>query len=47
MVGHTRVYGMQCTGTEFAILCQYNWCKCQSGYTKIGYNCYPDRNALI
>lgn len=47
MFGHQCVYGMQCTGTEFASLCQYGQCKCQSGYTSIGYNCYPGRNALI
>uniref|UniRef100_K1P7C4 EB domain-containing protein n=1 Tax=Magallana gigas TaxID=29159 RepID=K1P7C4_MAGGI len=43
MFGHPCLYGMQCTGTEFASLCQYGRCKCQSGYTSIGYNCYPGR----
>lgn len=47
MFGHPCLYGMQCTGTEFASLCQNSRCKCQSGYTSIGYNCYPGRNALI
>lgn len=47
MFGHSCLYGMQCTGTEFASLCQNGQCKCQSGYTLIGYNCYPGKNALI
>lgn len=40
MVDHSCSYSMQCTGTEFASVCNNRRCECQSGYILNGNNCY-------
>lgn len=39
-VSHSCLYDMQCTGTEFASVCNNRRCECQSGYILNGTNCY-------
>lgn len=42
-VGHTCEYDLQCTGTEFASVCDNGWCECHSGYIRNCSNCYPGK----
>lgn len=42
-VGHTCKNDMQCTGTEFASVCNNGWCECRSEYIWNGTNCYPGK----
>lgn len=39
-VGHSCSYSRQCTGTEFANVCNNRRCECQSGYILNYSNCY-------
>lgn len=40
-VGHSCLSDMQCTGTEFASVCNNRQCECQSRYILNGTKCYP------
>lgn len=47
-VGHSCLYNSQCTGTQFASVCDHYHCECQSGYTciLIDNNCYPCKQSV-
>ncbi|XP_052678267.1 prion-like-(Q/N-rich) domain-bearing protein 25 [Crassostrea angulata] len=42
-VGHYCSYQQQCTGTEFASVCNNRRCDCQTGYILIRNNCYQGK----
>lgn len=45
-VGHSCLYNWQCTGTQFASICDHYRCECQSGYMLIDNNCYPGKESV-
>lgn len=47
IVGHTCKNDMQCTGTEFASVCNNGRCGCQSRYIWNGTNCYPGKGNMF
>lgn len=46
-VGQTCKYDMQCTGTEYASVCNKGQCECQSEYIRNGTNCYPGKGIFF
>lgn len=46
IVGHSCLYNSQCTGTQFASVCDHYQCECQSGYILIDNNCYPGKQSV-
>lgn len=45
-VGHSCLYNLQCTGTQFASVCNNDRCECHSGYILIDNNCYPGKERV-
>lgn len=45
-VGHSCLFDLQCTGTEFANVCKNRECGCQSGYILISNTCYEGKELL-
>lgn len=46
IVGHSCLYNSQCTGTQFASVCDHYQCECHSGYILIDNNCYPGKESV-
>lgn len=45
-VGHSCLYDWQCTGTQYASVCDHYRCECQPGYILIDNNCYPGKESV-